>query len=124
MAAQTLLAWKDELLRDLGGKESVSAQKRALVDAAVRTKLYVDHLDAFLMEQPSLVLKRKRAVLPVLRERQQLVDSLSRLLGQLGLERVPKQIPSLTDYLESKSTASAPGLTGPDHGGSVPTSQA
>jgi len=43
----------------------VSAQKRALVDLAVRTRLYVDHCDAFLMEQPSLILKRRKTVLPI-----------------------------------------------------------
>lgn len=86
-AGRALIEWKRELLADLGGEEAVSAQKRAIVDLVVRTKLYVDSLDAWLMEQRTLVLARRKAVLPVLRERQALADSLARLLGQLGLKR-------------------------------------
>jgi hypothetical protein len=70
----------------------VSAQKRALVDLAVRTRLYVDHCDAFLMEQTSLILKRKKSVLPILLQRNQLADSLARTLSMLGLERIPLPI--------------------------------
>lgn len=89
-AAQSLIAWKRELLNDLGGAESVSAQRMALVEMAVRTRLFIDHVDAFLLEQKSLVNRRKKAILPILRERTQLMDSLARLLGQIGLERVAK----------------------------------
>ena len=38
-AAQSLLAWRNELLTDLGGEESVSAQQIALVEMATRTRL-------------------------------------------------------------------------------------
>jgi len=99
-AARDLLAWRDELVRDLGGNAEVTAATRALVEAATRTRLYVDHLDAFLMAQGSLVNARRRAVLPVLRERQQLVDSLARLLTTLGLERRKAHVPSLAEYVE------------------------
>ena len=104
-AAQALVAWRRELLADLGGEESVSAQQMALVDMVVRTRLYVDSLDAWLMEQESLVNWKRKSVLPVLRERQQLVDSLARILGQLGLERKAKPVPALSEYLESKYQA-------------------
>ncbi len=77
----------------------MSAQQLALVEMAVRTRLYVEHLDFFLMGQESLVNRKKKAVLPVLRERQQLVDSLARILGQLGLERRAKPVPALSEYL-------------------------
>jgi hypothetical protein len=59
----------------------------ALVEAAVRTRLYVEHLDAWIMEKGGLVNARRKSVHPVVRERQALVDSLARLLGMLGLER-------------------------------------
>ncbi len=98
-AARGLLAWRKELLADLGGEAAVSAQQMALVELAVRTRLYVDHLDGWLMEQPTLVNSRRRAVLPVLKERQALVDSLVRILGQLGLERKAKPVVDLQTYL-------------------------
>ena len=102
VAGQALLAWRNELLADLGGEDAVSAQELALVDLATRTRLYVDSLDAWLMAQPSLVNHRKKAVLPVLRERLALQDSLSRILGQLGLKRRTKPVPTLTEYIETK----------------------
>jgi hypothetical protein len=101
-AAQALIGWRNELLSDLGGQESVSAQQLALIDMAVRTRLYIDHLDCWLMEQGTLINKRRKAVFPVLRERQSLVDSLSRVLGQLGLERRPKPIPALSEYVAER----------------------
>ena len=54
------------------------------------------------MEQESLVNRKRKSVLPVLRERQQLVDSLARILGQLGLERKAKPIPVLAQYIAEK----------------------
>jgi hypothetical protein len=101
-AAQALLAWRKELLTDLGGEATVSAQEMALVEAAVRTRLYVDALDAWLLERGSLVNARRRAVHPVVRERQQLVDSLARLLSLLGLERRAPKAVDLSTYLRTR----------------------
>ena len=92
VAARALLEWRTELIAALGGIEDVSPQQIALVELATRTRLYVDHLDAFLMEQRSLVNAKRKTILPVLRERQQLADSLARLLVQLGLERQVKTL--------------------------------
>lgn len=115
-AARALIAWRSELLTDLGGEGNVSAQRLALIDIATRTRLYVDSLDAWIMEQPSLVNRRKKSVLPILRERQQLADSLARILGQLGLERLSKPVKSLADHIEDKYGASLP-----EHGRSLPS---
>ncbi len=104
-AAQALVQWKQELLRDLGGAENVSAQRMTVVEMVVRTKLYIDHVDAWLMEQDSLVNRRKKSLLPVVKERQALVDSLSRLLSQLGLERREKPIKSLQEHLREVEAA-------------------
>jgi hypothetical protein len=46
---------------------------------------------------------RKRTLLPVVRERQALADSLARYLAQLGLERRTKPVPSSDDYLRQRS---------------------
>lgn len=92
----------------LGGEAAVSAQQVALVEIATRTKLYIDHLDAFLMEQHSLVNAKRKAVLPALRERQSLADSLARILGQLGLERRQAPPKSLEQYLAERAEAKMP----------------
>lgn len=119
-AGRALVEWRRELLADLGGEAAVSAQERAVVDLAVRSKLYVDSLDAWLMEQPSLVLHRRRAVLPVLVERQRLADSLSRLLGQLGLQRRQAPAKSLHQYIAER-TAKADALATTTTTDSTPT---
>jgi hypothetical protein len=99
---RTLGAWRTQLIADLGGHDSLSIQETALVDLAVRTKLLLDSVDAWLLQQHSLVNVRKRALLPVVRERTQLADALARYLAMLGLKRRPKPVPSLDDYLASR----------------------
>lgn len=66
----------------------------------------LDSIDAWLLVQPSLVNLRRRALLPVVRERQQLADALARYLGQLGLERRGKPVPDLASYLATKGPPS------------------
>ena len=85
-----LAAWRADLVRDLGG--DVSTQQATLIDLAVRSKLLLESIDAWLLVQPSLVNARKKALLPVVRERQALADGLARYLQQLGLERKAKPL--------------------------------
>ncbi len=113
-AARTLLDFRRELLDDLGGEPSISAARLALVDMAVRTRLYLDHVDAFLMSQPTLIIKRARLrgrLLPLVEQRQRLAESLARLLGQLGLERRTSAPLDLREYLLHR-TASDTSPTG------------
>jgi hypothetical protein len=76
-AARALIAWQKELLEKYG------EGKRALVDLAVRTRLYLDALDSYLLSQESLVVHKRRAVLPALQQRMALADSLAKYLSQL-----------------------------------------
>jgi len=87
--------WRADLIQDLGGKESISTQQEALVDLAVKSKLILDSIDAWLLTQRSLISARKRSLLPAVRERQQLADGLARYLGMLGLERRGGDLPDL-----------------------------
>jgi hypothetical protein len=102
-AMRAVAAWKADLIADLGGDPS--AQKLTLIDAATKTMLYLNHVDSWLMQQSTLVNKRKRAILPILRERQGLVDSLSRLLQQVGLERQATPVKPLAQYIAEKEKA-------------------
>lgn len=97
---RALSAWRNDLIRDLGGDPSTG--QRAVIELAVRTKLLLDSIDAWLLAQPSLVNARKRALLPVVKERQALADALARYLGQLGLERRAKPVAELSTYLATK----------------------
>jgi hypothetical protein len=105
---RALHEWRASLLADLGGADAVSTQQLALVELAVRTKLLVDSVDAYVLAMPSPVNKRKRSLHPVVRERQVLADALARYMQQLGLERHVKPALSLADYLAQRETAPAP----------------
>ena len=112
---RTLGAWRAQLIADLGGHDSLSIQETALVDLAVRTKLLLDNVDGWLLQQHSLVNVRKRALLPVVRDRTQLADALARYLATLGLKRRPKPAPSLEDYLAARRDDDGmPEETGPE----------
>jgi hypothetical protein len=49
---RTVRGWRDEILEDLGG-DTVSAAKRAVLDAAVGSKIVLSSLDAFLFKLAS-----------------------------------------------------------------------
>jgi hypothetical protein len=108
LAGRALVRWRKELVTTLGGPDAVTPQRQALIDLAVRTRLFVDHVDAWLMEQSTLVGGRgRRRLLPVLIERQQLAESLARVLGQLGLERVAPPAPRLAEVLAARTEPAA-----------------
>ncbi len=87
---RALNQWRKSLIQDLGGKDAISTQQEALVDLAVKSKLLLDSIDGWLLAQPSLVNARKRALIPVVRERQTLADGLARYLTLLGLQKRQK----------------------------------
>jgi len=105
--ARLLMHWRKDLIQDLGGEEALSAQQKALVESAARTMLLLGNVDAYLMEQESIVNRRKRCVLPVVRERIQLQDGLLRLLQALGLKRQPRSVPDLNEYLRQRAAEHA-----------------
>jgi hypothetical protein len=109
-----LRAWRAALVSDLGGVETVSTQQEALIDLAVRSKLMVDSIDAYVLGMPSPVDKRHRRLWPVVRERQSLVAQLQSLLRDLGLERKAKEVPSLAAYIAARAaTPSRPAEVAP-----------
>src|SRR5207244_10177576 len=60
-----LKKWREELVNDLGGEENLSAQVRLLVEIITRSKLFLDNVDLFLMEQASVVNRKRKAMLPL-----------------------------------------------------------
>ena len=115
VAARETLAFKGELAAALGGEADLSPQRRKLVDMTARAALLLDHVDAYLFEQRSLVNARAKTLLPVLVQRQSLADHLARLLDKLGLDRVPQRVPALHDVLaEIASQREASASPAPD----------
>jgi hypothetical protein len=93
-----LQKWRRELITDLGCMDNVSTQQNAIVEIAIKSKLLLDSIDAWLVTQQTLINKRKKAVLPVVLQRQQLADGLAKYMAMLGLERRHK-VPSLNEIL-------------------------
>jgi len=67
---KALAQWRADVVADLGGRDAISTQQAAVIDVAAKTRLLLDSIDAWLLIQPvSLVDRRRRALLPVVRER-------------------------------------------------------
>ena len=99
---KALAHWRAELVNDLGGPEVISKQQGVVIDLALRTHLLLQSIDHWLLQQKSLINLRRKSLLPVVRERQQLADSLARYMTTLGLERKVKPIPALLEYVRDK----------------------
>ncbi len=106
---EALKAWRMALVEDLGGEDHISAMERSIVELATKTQLLLSSIDKFLLEQPSLVNKRRRQLFPVVLQRQQLADALARYISQLGLKRRPKPAPSIQDYLAARQDTESGG---------------
>ena len=109
---KALNAWRSELIESLGGNEAVSVQERVIIDAATSTKLMLDSLDAWVLSQPSLVNHRKRAVWPVVGQRQALSDALVRYMTLLGMSKRSRPTQTLSELLSKRPE--------PEEGASMP----
>jgi hypothetical protein len=85
-AAREHLALRSELANAVGGEAHLTPQVRKLIDLAARASALLDHVDAWLFQQRSLVNARAKTLLPVLVQRQAIADHLTRLLDKLGLD--------------------------------------
>ena len=95
-------AWRRDVLADLGGLEVVSAARLALLDAVVGSVIVLHSLDAFLFQMASeqgLASRKYRRAFPIVADRMRVADSLARQLQVLGLERVPRPVPTLAEVL-------------------------
>ena len=78
--------------------------------------MYLDHVVAYLLALPSLVNYRRRSLLPTMRERCQVADALARHLGQLELERKPKDLMPTLDLIRKQFARHANGEGPTDDG--------
>lgn len=101
LAGRGLVVWQKELIAALGGEASITPQKREIIRDCAVTKLLRDSIDAWLLSQPSLINLRKRALLPVVKERLQIADHLLKSLSLLGLDRKAVDPPDLAALLAS-----------------------
>ena len=93
--ARALTAWKADLIGDLGGTDAISVQEMALVNEAAVTKLLLDSVNVWLLQQRSIINLNHKMVIPLVYNRNTLVNTLRQLLCDLGLERRAKQVASI-----------------------------
>src|SRR4029453_3368803 len=62
VAGRALVEWREDLIRDLGG--DVSTQQDAIISLAIKTKLLLASIDAWLLQQTTLINKRKKSIIP------------------------------------------------------------
>jgi len=77
---KALAAWRKELIADMGGDDNVSTQQKTIIDLIVKQKLLLDSVDAWSLTRP-LIDRPSKSLIPIVRERQMLADSLARYLG-------------------------------------------
>jgi hypothetical protein len=75
-----------KIVSDAGGPDAVSQVKTDLIERYLTTVVFIESVDCYLLTQSSLVNRRKRTLIPVLRERVQLVDTALRRAQAIGVE--------------------------------------
>jgi hypothetical protein len=113
MEARALERWESELLDALGGRDQVSPQQATMCRMASCTRLLLELVDAYLLKLGSPVNQGKRALFPIILQRQALAAALQSQLQAIGLERRTKPAMTLQQYLLQRdraliSTAPAP----------------
>ena len=74
--------------------------------AYVFTEYQLDCLDLYLVELgPRIVNRRKRTLIPIVRERDALVSMLRKLYDQIGLDPTKPPIPTLAEYMAATTKA-------------------
>lgn len=95
-----LAEWRAGLTRDLGG--DLSVQEAAIVELICRTKLFLDSIDLWLMQQASIINRQKKTALPILATRNSMANTLASLLDRVGLARRDPPMKSLTEFIAER----------------------
>jgi hypothetical protein len=91
-----LKAWRKEVVTSLGGPDNITPQQLAIIEMASMNKMMIGSVDAWIMSQPTLI-TRNRTLIPVVLQRQALVNGFCSMMSQLGLKRVQKPVPTLDE---------------------------
>jgi hypothetical protein len=87
-AFREMKVWRDGIIAALAGEDNVTPQRRTILELAAVSKLLLNHIDSYLLQQPSLIHRRAKRLYPVVEQRMRIADALMRQLTTLGLDRV------------------------------------
>ena len=103
-AARSLKTWKAQVSADLGN--DLSAQEQTLLHVAAMDIALLIVADAWLRENAeSVVNRRRKTFVPLVRERLTVASHLTETLKHLGLKRVPRPVLSLAEVLRGELDA-------------------
>jgi len=98
LLGRAVAEWRAQVIQDLGGEKDLSQLQLDTLDRLLSTKILLDTVDGIIATLPSPVNRRTHTLHPVVRERQQLVETERKLRADLGLERRRPAIRSLREY--------------------------
>ena len=101
-SARAAIVFRDHLIAQLGGAEEITPAQAKLIDLAARTGAMLDHIDAWLLAQDSLIDTEERTLLPVVYERQAVSSHLAKLLKLIGIGRRVKPVPTIDELLRAQ----------------------
>lgn len=99
--AQFIKRAEAELLEALGGAAAVSPQEAFTCRLAARSMLLLEQVEGYIQAPDGLghpINRGKRALFPIVQQRQALADSLLKQLQAIGLERRATRAPTLAEY--------------------------
>jgi hypothetical protein len=110
-AAREVIAWEANVRKSLGG---TTPQQDALIQVAAHTRLILDDVDAFILAQQSTCNRKKKSVLPIVKDRMTLADQLTRQLIAIGLQRPARANPAPVMDLDKEISRLTAALAEPE----------
>ncbi len=108
---------EERLASGVGGRELLSPQKQALLPTAAQVWLELDTLNHFIAQSgANLIDTRRKALRAIVHDRNRQVMTLKALLETIGLDRLPKPVEPLEDYLKRRAPSSREGEGGDEEG--------
>jgi hypothetical protein len=117
--AKELAEERRALIQALGGDTEVSPQEMAIIEMIAQKRIRRKPVAQWaLLNRDRLFDRRKKTMVPLALQLDQMEDAEVRLLKELGLKRRAKQVTSLHDYLtgkEKQQQSTSPPDEGQDH---------
>jgi hypothetical protein len=100
---ETVAEWRRNIEADAGGREQLSQLKQFQLERLLVTEVLIQSLDSWLLQQKSIINRRKKSAIPLLEQRSRLAETSLKLCAAIGLQRQSREVPSLSEYLREKA---------------------
>lgn len=100
-----LLALRDDIITSRGGHDALTPQALAIIDIVLKEMILLGHIDMYLLSLDSIINRRRKSLLPIVRERMSVADSLIKHLSVIGLGKVAPQVIDLAAFIAAEDAA-------------------